>query len=492
MKTLKKFVNDLNIVNEWYTSTTHTPEEVAANLSTDDSIQYVWMGYGKNVIPAEDMDDLIGKDEYRNGSHGRFEMYPKKTDDEAVRALPKEEQTANQAYVIRQINHNQDFFIQGKRGWGKSSIIKKAATNRGRSVIVVYLNGADEQDLAGIAIPAKYKGETTQDVCIPAWAAYIINHPDEDFLLFFDEMNQATPAVLNKIMAMAEKGSRSLCGTRCDNFIVGGAGNFEDENRGLQDMSYFKPLLARMYGVHTWEDTEEEWKASYSHWMSDPNFVQAVGKDLIDTLYSYKDIFGNPRTLEYFMKNTVEDIEAVKKYPDDAWVYTAKEIYKDIIQNVEQDDEKDGKTGRFKAKDTDEKAKKLAQYLADYIQRLGTGVQQDVAAKHKKNRVAILEGTAEMIKSAITNGYIVGEGDTYIVAEDNGMDMIAYLFGTWSDEEEAADESYPREALEQFVNGLLKKGTKYAYKTAKEAEKAIKEMGYEGTLYVEAPEIPNN
>lgn len=501
MKTLKKFVDDLNIVNEWFTSMSHTPDEVAANMSTEGDIEYVWLGYGRNVIPADEMEDLKGKDEWHNGSHGRFEMYPKKTDDEAVRALPKEQQTANQSYIIRQINHKQDFYVEGKRGWGKSSIIRKAATNRGRNVIVVYLNGADEQDLAGIPIPSKYKGETTQNVCIPAWAAYIINHPDEEFLLFFDELNQATPAVINKLMPMTEKYSRSLCGVPCKNFIVGAAGNYTEENRGLQDMTDYEPLIyGRLNGRRDWEETEDEWKAAYSNWMSDKEFVKEVGKELIDKLYDNKEIFGNPRSLEYIMTNTLEDIKAVKEHPEDAWVYTPQEIRKDILQMAEHERDAGGKINksRYKAREAEEKATQLAQYLSDYIQKLGAESQKsEETKKNKKTRQAVDSKTASYIRDAIEIGYdtpyvhdpTIGEeykNVRYVVAEDNAGDMLMYLYGQW-DPDVPEENAYPRESIEGEIRGCLASGAKFKYKTAKQGEKDLKSKG-EKKVIAEVPE----
>ena len=81
---------------------------------------------------------------------------------------------------------DEPFFIMGEAGWGKTSIIKSMAKRFGRRVITIYLDKCEATDLGGIPVPREDKrGNAYVDSAMPAWAQYMLEHEDDQFLLFF-------------------------------------------------------------------------------------------------------------------------------------------------------------------------------------------------------------------------------------------------------------------------------------------------------------------
>ena len=112
------------------------------------------------------------------------------------------------------------FFIQGEAGWGKTSIITGLAKSLGKTVITVYLDKAEATDLGGIPVPAKSKrGADYVKHLLPEWAKLIYDNPKTNFLLFFDEMNQAAPDVMNALMPIVLK--TEICGIKFKQSFVG-------------------------------------------------------------------------------------------------------------------------------------------------------------------------------------------------------------------------------------------------------------------------------
>lgn len=149
------------------------------------------------------------------------------------------------------------FFILGHAGWGKTSVIKKVAKEFGLTIITVYLDKALPEDLGGIpSLKNEESGASSVTYAMPPWAAYMYNSmqktPERKFLLFFDEMNQASGEVQNTLMPIVLE--RTICGIRFNNFVIGAAGNYKSENDYLTKLS--DPLTSRFGGAYEWT---EDW-----------------------------------------------------------------------------------------------------------------------------------------------------------------------------------------------------------------------------------------
>lgn len=470
MKKLIDFIGEIANINELWTTSTWDPE--TGNVQSEEGkVNYYYLSPGK-YIASTDLEDLEGESADRNGSRGRFDINFWKGYKAAGEAPSKEEMTENRAYVTRQINARKPFFIQGERGWAKSSIIKDVALRKKLNVVTVYLNGADEADIMGTPIPTKYKNDVILNYAPPAWAGYIIDHPEEEFLLFFDELNQASPAVLNRLMPMVEQGTKDLCGVRCDNFFVGAAGNFNEESRGLQDLRDYMPLLDRLGGIHTWNTDEEEWKGVKKYW---DRTAKGMDQSLIDTFYSYKDIFGNPRSVKYLIDYVWDSKKNVEANPEEADIYNARDIYTEIMQNVLNDE--DMKKSRFKRAEIEKQAKDLAEYVANYIQGLAAKTAATGRGR-KKNEMMINKEHQEDIKNAIASGIfeVILENDqdpiaTFGISKENVNDVMTFVFAG-----DGADD-YPAEAINAYVDMIIKKGDpEFRYNTVAECKAGEKDV----------------
>jgi hypothetical protein len=200
-------------------------------------------------------EDVIGKDAEKNKTGGRWAI-DEPMDNEPMEELTKEDMNRNIKRLLMKFDAEEPFFIIGEAGWAKTSIIKNMAKRFKRRVITVYLDKALKEDLGGQPIPTKDKDDdAVVETAMPGWAAYMKNHPDEKFLLFFDEMNQADPGVMNALMPIVLE--TEICGYKFDNFMVGAAGNFDYEN-DVNPLS--GPLESRFKPIMVWEtNTEDTW-----------------------------------------------------------------------------------------------------------------------------------------------------------------------------------------------------------------------------------------
>src|SRR5574344_1793543 len=62
------------------------------------------------------------------------------TDNDAVAPLDKTRLNRNMKRLLSKFKAEEDFFILGRAGWGKTSIIKNLAKRYGRYIITVYLD----------------------------------------------------------------------------------------------------------------------------------------------------------------------------------------------------------------------------------------------------------------------------------------------------------------------------------------------------------------
>ena len=98
--------------------------------------------------------NIEGKPAEKNGTDGLYGV-DEPTDNDAVVEIPKEQLNKNMKKLLMKFRTEEDFFIIGKAGWGKTSIIKNLADKFNRKVETVYLDKAVASDLGGIPVPGK-------------------------------------------------------------------------------------------------------------------------------------------------------------------------------------------------------------------------------------------------------------------------------------------------------------------------------------------------
>ena len=245
----------------------------------------------KTPLPTEEIKDKSG--------HTVAEVNPK-VDDSVIDEetdMDEEEMGENESLIQERFDMEKPFFVLGHAGWGKTSIIERVAKRNGYEIVIVYLDKAVKEDLGGMPIvqdDPEIKGEKTTKMVPPSWAKKIIYNQDKQFLLFFDEMNQADPEVMNALMPIVLEGE--ICGKTYKNFIVGAAGNYKSENKATHELS--GPLLSRFKPLIIWEDnTEGAWDSVFKYLHK--KYDSILGADLINAFAAYRSLFDNPRELEH-------------------------------------------------------------------------------------------------------------------------------------------------------------------------------------------------
>ena len=117
-----------------------------------------------------------GKDADDNGTDGLWEIEVS-TDDAVANPIKKDDpdmMEKNKKAIAKRLRVGKPFLLIGEAGWGKTSIIKSIAKRYGYSVMTVYLDKCQREDLGGIPAYGKTKdGVAYQELLMPSWALYI-------------------------------------------------------------------------------------------------------------------------------------------------------------------------------------------------------------------------------------------------------------------------------------------------------------------------------
>jgi MoxR-like ATPase len=397
--------------------------------------------------PAPDLDDIKGQDEDENGSDGLYAV-DAPTDDDILKGIDKETLNKNKKRILMRLKAKKPFFIQGEAGWGKTSIITDLAKRMGRTVITVYLDKAEAVDLGGIPVATKSKrGADSQKHLMPEWATLMWDNPKTQFLLFFDEMNQATPDVMNALMPIVK--DQVICGKKCNNFVVGAAGNFERENEGgITELSI--PLKSRFGGVIEWESGD--WKDAFAHLHK--KWDDKLSKKFLDFFEeTAPELFNNPRDIETFILETVSELKEAGDVD-----YLDAEDYYDQLKGIAKND---------LPRSADQKLKQLGEQMYKFVNNIVDKDEKD-AAEGKKSRK-----NSEMIPQEIIDA--VKKGMRYGFIEQREEDGSTIQYGISRENVYSIEDSeINREQMERLVRKLEADGLKFKF----EKDSEWKAKGY--------------
>lgn len=428
MKKLSQYVlsewkdgNDVNLINEYRT-------KGSVNKAKDEE--------------RPTLQDVVGKSPDKNGSKGKYAV-EEPTNDDIVKGIDRETLNENKKRILMRLIAKKPFFVQGEAGWGKTSIITKLAHQRGYTVITVYLDKAEATDLGGIPVPAKSKrGSSYTENLLPAWGSIMYDNPDTKFLLFFDEMNQAAPDVMNALMPIVLK--NELCGIKFDNFVVGAAGNFEHENGAVNELS--GPLRSRFGGVIKW--ISDDWKSAFKHLHSKWDKVLST-KFINEIENAAPRLFKNPRDVESFIIDLVKNLQEA----GDVDFFNAKDYYNELEGIA-----KDGLT----RSDID-LMNKLAERMHAIVNKLDIDDIEDAEVEAPNEKLI------DMIKKGIKKGYLVGEkpNKKYGISRENIFDVD--FITSDNPEKGLSKEMYIR-----IIKKLINEGIKFKF----EKDSEWKAMNY--------------
>ena len=398
-----------------------------------------------NVNPER----IVGKDVKKNGTGGKFAI-DEPTDNDAIEPLSKDQLNKNMKRLLMKFKADEPFFIMGEAGWGKTSIIKSMAKRFGRTVITVYLDKCEATDLGGIPVPREDKrGNAYVDSAMPAWAQYMLEHDDQQFLLFFDEMNQADGAVMNALMPIVLE--TEVCGVKFDNFIVGAAGNFDHENDAVNELS--GPLKSRFKPIIVWETGgDAEWKQAFDFMHKE--WDGKLGEDgpaYIDLLQENRDLFQNPREVEHKILKWCSKMIVT----DDKDLFDIDDYY----------DRLEGLTKEDLTRDQKDKLKKLAEATYNLV----NGLPLSPERKRSKGKEMMDETLKNNIKKAMRNGFMTNGPDSsdkrkYGISRENAPLVFC--------DPEMTENACNREMFDRYINKLEADGLKFKYETDAEWKKA--------------------
>lgn len=416
----------------------------------------------KNPVVTDDtpsMKEIQGKpaDDFVSGS-AVFGL-DEPTDDEPIEPLDKATMSRNMKRLYMKFKAEEDFFILGEAGWGKTSIIKNMAKRFKRRVLTVYLDKAQASDLGGIPIPVQGekringKRVAQQEMAMPGWAAIMLENPDTQFLLFFDEMNQAQPDVMNALMPIVLE--HEVCGVKFDNFFVGAAGNFEHENKGgVSQLG--GPLKSRFKPIIVWDSSSEgSWQDAFNYLHK--KYDSIMGKDLIDLFAQNATLFQNPREIEHKIFKLL--IKLKKNGETDMF---DPEDYLDRLENLIREDLERSQLKMLP---------KLAQACFDWVNNISSSSR---TSEKKRGRGGLPKNIQDAILNGMTKGYFEVKG----ITDSNGQPVKfgvsrENIYGL--DLGDAGDDPQTnRDMIERYIKKLEEEGKKFKF----EKDSQWKEKGY--------------
>ena len=448
-------------------------------------------------------------------------MDKKVKDDDFISSLDPKKLSKNEKEIIKKLSRDEPFFIIGHAGWAKTSIVRRLAKKFGfAQILEVHLHQIAREDVNGIPLPEKDEasGEVMQKLALPWWAQEIIKNPDNDYLLFFDEINQAPPQVMNTLMPIVLDGK--LGKQTYDNFVCGAAGNYKSENESVEDLP--TPLMSRFGHPIIWNDNNEEawaeqldfWKNAYAKpgklykeasEMRDVKktarrngydedkfkaFCESIIPDVNKLLDAFKvpcQLFYNPRDLTNFVFfSAIKQRMIVSAHPNMMELSSPKEIFSDIwggsgtYGDPDKDEIHDSLIKKEFRNSKDEatvrKAKNAIAKLSEDISKFVSGGLESTETKssetggrsgNKKKdiRSMISEDTYETIEQGMVNGVTSIENeDGSVVQYAISRESIYHAF--------ANPEIINAEMLHQLIRQMKAEGKKFKYDTDDECIKA--------------------
>ena len=407
----------------------------------------------KRWIKRPSLKELQGKDPDDVSDDANWAI-DEPTDDDIMEEIDWANSSENVQILKEKMNAEEDFFIQGRAGWGKTSLIKKIAKKHGYHIITVYLDKCEAEDLEGNPVSMQNKrGNAVTRKAMPEWASIMRENPEKDFLLFFDEMNQAQPDVMNALMPIVLE--HEISGHKFDNFFVGAAGNFEDENGAVNELS--GPLKSRFKPLIIWEtNTDETWNEAFDflHKKWDSEF----GADFINLFSDNRELFDNPREIDHkifgFLSNS-------KKGGDVSWMPAKR--YLKRLQGLAKED---------LTMSEQKKLATLAEAIYEKMNEKEGNSKQGGEKKAKKGKDMISEDLRKAIKNAMVRGYMIQNEDENGNPVEKGGKPVKYGISRECIFDVFANADVNAEMLQRLINKFEADGLSFKYEKDSEFKKA--------------------
>jgi hypothetical protein len=212
----------------------------------------------------------------------------------------------------RFLRRNVPVMLLGASGFGKTEITKLAGTNipgfpvPAENILDVRAGMMNVEDLRGIPMlekNAEHPDRSYTKATIPAWLAEVMLKPEENFILFFDEINHASEPVLNALYGVVLE--RQLEGYKFgDRTRVVAAGNLSDENDSITDLS--TPLKNRFEIIRINKAVEND--PGYFQDFLRNKYKDSIPKEMLDVLFDSDEKLSNARAVDVMLRTWAEDM----------------------------------------------------------------------------------------------------------------------------------------------------------------------------------------
>ena len=163
-----------------------------------------------------------------------------------------QQQTLNAMQIL--LSAGVPVLLWGDPGTGKTQTVERFAREAGWHMESVIASLHEPTDFGGLPVRTP-EGVTFEP---PAWARRVADH-DGPTLVFFDEVNTATPATQNALMRVVLEGRVGELDLGDDVCFVAAA-NPPSQNSGAWDLS---APLANRFGHLRWPVTLDEWRTGF-------------------------------------------------------------------------------------------------------------------------------------------------------------------------------------------------------------------------------------
>ena len=397
-------------------------------------------------------EDVWGKKASENGSLGKWDVDAPKPKEEYI-PFDDDNMSENLEQLREKVSAKEDFFIQGEAGWGKTSLIVDMAGRYNNYVLTVYLDKAEAVDLGGTPFLEKDPDGTVHTaVAPPAWADLMWKNGGAkgdglQFLLFFDEMNQAQTDVMQALMPIILK--HSICGMKFKNFFVGSAGNKEDEAE-LNVLS--GPLKSRLAPIIKWKN---DWNQAFQYLHRE--WADKIGKEFVDEMQALApEVFKNPREVEHKIFKSYSILKANKDFN----YIKVDSIVRKIMNLSKYED--DWNAMPRPARD---KVKKFAEHVWGWLRADGNEWGDSATKQNRRGRDMLPPALKAIIKQAVTEGYYdcEADGQKYGFSKENIMTVVDIWNGS-KQSNGKPNEPINAEMLKRHINVILaEEGASWKY-----------------------------
>ena len=276
-------------------------EELLKVRNEQDKIEQKLLEY-QDLHPDEFEDEFKAEDVPMSGGYIKKELEPGTLDE-------------IKDNLKRFLSRNTPVLLSGYSGFGKSQIAKQIALSipgfhvPEKNFLDIRAGHMNVEDFKGLPTIDRSNPEYIRTVeTLPDWIGEVLMRPSENFVLFFDEINHASEAVLNNLYGVVLE--RKLGKWTFNNVRIIAAGNTDKENLTISMLS--KPFLNRFEVLSidkAVENNPDAWEQYIRKGVSTKPEFKDFPMELVEALFAPSETIGNSRDIEKLIFDWNEDIK---------------------------------------------------------------------------------------------------------------------------------------------------------------------------------------